>query len=125
MFKKMFVAVAVAAAVSVPLAGVALADQPADPGNGPGGVPQDLGDFANKYGANPSGDAITPGSVFRQTAKVPDSNNPDAYGDLIDATIAPLLGVSPFGSTPPGLGTKTFTPGCNHGVTAGGHNICS
>jgi hypothetical protein len=130
MFKQIIVTAALAASVSVPLAGSAWADQPSEPGAtdnavGAGGVPQKLGDFANENGANPSGDPITPGSVFSGVAKVPHVNTPDAYGNLIDATIAPLLGVSPFGPTPPGLGTKTFTPGCSAGVTAGGHRICS
>jgi hypothetical protein len=31
------------------------------------------------------GDPITPGSVLRDVAKVPDTNAPDAYRDLIDA----------------------------------------
>jgi len=49
MFKKLFFTAAVAAAVSVPLAGVAWADQGGDPngnGVGQGGMPQKLGDFA-------------------------------------------------------------------------------
>ena len=48
MLKKLFVTAAAAAAVSVPLAGVALADtgDPNGNGLGQGGVPQRLGDFA-------------------------------------------------------------------------------
>jgi hypothetical protein len=141
MFKKLFVAIAAAAAVSVPLAGTAWADPPADPGNGEGGVPQDIGDAADNLDPNGSappdlnpngyGNPVTPGSVFRETAKVSGSNNPDAYGVLIDAVTAPLLGAEPFGPTPPGVGIKTFTPGCSHGRhltlegTAGGTSICS
>ena len=47
MLKKLFVAAAAAAAVSVPLAGVAWADKPSDPGsngngsNGKGGIPNE------------------------------------------------------------------------------------
>ena len=44
MFKKLFVTAAAAAAVSVPLAGVASADQPTDPGVGAGGVPGRIGE---------------------------------------------------------------------------------
>jgi hypothetical protein len=40
MFTKLFVTAAAAAAVSVPLAGVAWADQPTDPGVGPGVCPE-------------------------------------------------------------------------------------
>jgi hypothetical protein len=136
MLKKLFAIAAAAAALSVPLAGVAWADVPSDPSSndnpvGAGGVPKKIGDGAASLGQNPSGDPITPGSVFSTVAKVPDSNAPDAYGALIDATVAPLLGAAPFGSTPPGVGIKTFTSGCSHGRhltldgSSGGESICS
>ena len=50
MLKKLFVTAAAAAAVSVPLAGVAWADPPSDPGSngngiGKGGIPNKTGNF--------------------------------------------------------------------------------
>ena len=130
MLKKLFVTAAAAAAVSVPLAGVAWADPSSNDAPGQGGVPQESGDFATEHGANPSNDPITPGSVFSGLAKNKDPGvkMPDAYGDLIDAVIAPVLGAAPFGSTPPGVGIKTFTPGCSSGrhlTTNGTASICS
>jgi hypothetical protein len=128
MLKKLFVTAAATAAVSVPLAGAAWADQPDDPGSngiGAGGVPQKLGEVAQDLGGNPSGDPITPGAAFRQAKDLFPGNTPSAYGDYIDTFVAPVLGVDPFGRTPPGLGVKTVTSGCDHGRSAGGHDICS
>jgi hypothetical protein len=123
MLKKLFVTAAAAAAVSVPLAGVAWADQPADAadngnGNKAGGVPQDAGDALASLGAG-DGSRVTPGSVFSVSAKK-DGNTPDAYGkDLTDfwSVFGPLNGEPAYvlDTTPPGKATKVFTPGCNNG----------
>ena len=129
MLKKLFVTAAAAAAVSVPLAGAAWADPSANDPPGAGGVPQEGGTFAYNHGA-PTDDPVAPGSVFSglATTKAPGVKMPDAYGVLIDAVIAPLLGAEPFGPTPPGVGIKTFTPGCSSGrhlTTNGTDSICS
>ena len=74
MLRKLLFTVAAAATISVPLAGVALADKPSDPsstdngnGIGKGGMPQRLGDFA-ATGVTPplasSNDPIPPGQEF-------------------------------------------------------------
>jgi hypothetical protein len=69
MFKKLFFTAAAAAALSVPLAGVASADSGDPNGNGlgQGGMPQRLGDFA-ATGVTPplagSNDPIPPGQEF-------------------------------------------------------------
>ena len=141
MLKKLFVTAAAAAAVSVPLAGVAWADPPSDPDSssnptnpkpnnppGQGGVPQEIGSLADNYNVNPNpGEPITPGSAFNVakdavkrdpvTGKnIPGVSTPEAYGTFIDTFTAPLLGVPPWeGPTPPGQGVKTFTPGCSSG----------
>ena len=67
MFKKLFVTAAAAAAVSVPLAGAALADSGGDPngnGLGQGGMPQTIGNFAatgvDPALPNPNGRPRTP-----------------------------------------------------------------
>ena len=84
MLKKLFFTAAAAAAVSVPLAGVAWADKPSDPGSngnaapgtpnenglGQGGVPAAAGDYlARTYGPGLFPDKVPPGSVFSQAAK--------------------------------------------------------
>jgi hypothetical protein len=130
MLKKVFVSAAAAAALSVPLAGVAWADPPADPGAndngiGAGGVPRKVGEIGEVLGVNPSGAPVTPGSTFNQAKDLFPGNTPDAYGAFTDALIAPVLGDPPSGRTPPGMGVKTLTPGCNHGSTWGGHNTCA
>jgi hypothetical protein len=150
MLRKLLVTAAAAAAVSVPLAGVAWADPPSDPGSpngngiGQGGVPQKAGDFLTNHvfpnaNPNPGGvGPVTPGSQFSQAAKVPGLNTPDAYGQALTAfwsgpppfgphttDIGPIQTV--FGSTPPGLATKVFTPGCSHGrsgITQPGTTQC-
>ena len=97
MLKKLFVAAAAAAVVSVPLAGVAWADPPSDPGSngngiGKGGVPQKAGTFANSFGPDATGalparsGKAPPGSAFKQAAKLP-GNTPDAYGDFLKALL--------------------------------------
>lgn len=130
MFKKLFVTAAAAAAVSVPLAGMAWADQPADPGAngngiGAGGVPKVVGEVADRFGTNPNqGEPLAPGAVFRNLAKEP-GNLPDAYRDSLNIYVVPKLGLPPL-TTPirPGLGIKTVTPACGHGKTAPGLPAC-
>ena len=65
MLKKLLVAASAAAAFSVPLAGVALAD-PGDPQNG-GGQGKGPGAFSQFAGGGP------PGNVFSGVAQQPDS----------------------------------------------------
>jgi hypothetical protein len=59
MINKLFVTAAAAAAVSVPLAGVAWADQPVDPGVGAGGVPGLIGQVPGGPGTR-----TTPGTII-------------------------------------------------------------
>jgi hypothetical protein len=142
MLKKLFVTAAAAAAVSVPLAGVASAD-PADPpsdqssnaadGNGigdEGGVPQKTGTYL--HDSYPelsgvvdgfSGDPVPSGFAFQQVAKTP-GNLPDAYGVFL-TNFYQTTGHLPDGTptpagftvsrTVPGSVVKLFTPGCGHG----------
>jgi hypothetical protein len=128
MFKKLFVAAAAAAAMSVPLAGMAWAEPPSDPGSsdngiGKGGVPQKLGTFLNTGitpSANPSGDPTPPGSVINGLAKLPGST-PVAGGEFESGLWGTHTLTSGeqiqtvWGPTPPGLGIKPVTPGCSHG----------
>ena len=138
MLKKLFVTAAAAAAVSVPLAGVAWADPPSDPGSngngiGKGGIPNKTGnvlDTVTPQDFQPpgyqTGDPVTPGSVFSQVAKFPKEvrppgvSVPDAYGQFLTGfwqthALPPgqpdLTGVE-FGKTPPGSVVRGFTPGC-------------
>ena len=157
MIKKLFITAAAAAAVSVPLAGAAWADPPSDPGSsspgtpsgngiGQGGVPKKAGSYFDSISAanpglpplnpNGSGAPIPPGKVFSTVAQMP-GNTPDALGGFVN-TIYGAYGtpesggpvVTTFGKTPPGLATKTFTPGCLSGRTAtdpainGGGSVC-
>ena len=141
MFKKLFFTAAAAAAVSVPLAGVAWADQPADPGAGNNGVPDrataavesQLSDngvpqatidaFIAAAQSGKSGN-VAPGTAFSTGAKVPGMNTPDGYGAALNATYAGL-GVDPgavnpgepFGSTIPGSVTRILTKGCKQHST--------
>jgi hypothetical protein len=107
--------------------------RPSDPngkGIGKGGVPEKAGTIAN--GLNPTaypsddrdGVKATPGYTFSAVANKDSLGNlpmdssgpvPDAYGRLLTE----LTG-APFGPTPPGFGTKIFTPGCGHGSSARG-----
>ena len=158
MIKKLFITAAAAAAVSVPLAGAAWADPPSDPGSsspgtpsgngiGQGGVPKKAGSYFDSVSAanpglpplnpNGSGAPIPPGKVFSTVAKLP-GNTPDALGGFVNTIYGaygtPETGGVPtaptFGKTPPGLATKTFTPGCLSGRTAtdpninGGNSVC-
>jgi hypothetical protein len=160
MLKKLFVTAAAAAAVSVPLAGVAWADPPSGPGSssnagtpngngiGQGGVPQKAGAFLDSVSAdpansglpnlNPNGSGpVAPGTVYSNIAKLPGST-PDATAGFVNqvygAYATPEAGgvpvVTSFEVAPPGMATKTFTPGCSSGHTAtdpavnGGNSVC-
>ena len=126
MIKKALVAVIAAGALSFQLAGVAWADPPSDnnpPGQGAAGpgIPNEV---AGVFGSDKP---IPPGSVFSNIAKQP-GNVPAGVGDFLNEDF--YGGTTHFGPTPPGLGTKTFTPGCKSGHTAtdpavnGGGSIC-
>jgi hypothetical protein len=68
MLKNLVVDVVVAGVLSIPLAGVAWADPPADAGSngvGPGGIPRVIGDNLGSEGP------ISPGSQFSQVAQQP------------------------------------------------------
>ena len=138
MLKKLLVTAAAAAAVSVPLAGVAWADKPSDPGSngkglGQGGVPAAAGGYLQKtYPDANFPDKVTPGSVFSQAAKLP-GNTPEGYGAALTQQFNSLglPDVFPSGSSPaapppmgttytvgptiPGSVVKLFTPGCVNG----------
>ena len=138
MLKKLFATAAAAAAVSVPLAGVAWADKPSDPGSngnglGQGGVPAAAGEALNRNYPGAFPDKVPPGSVFSQAAKLP-GNLPEGYGasltqlfntaglpDVFPSGSAPAVppppGTNPFsvGPTIPGSVVKLFTPGCANG----------
>ena len=144
MFKKLFIAAAAAAAVSVPLAGVAWADQPADPGAGNNGVPDrataavesqlsnngvpqaTIDAFIAAAQSGKSGN-VAPGTAFSTGAKVPGMNTPDGYGVALNATYAglgvdpgavnPFNPGEPFGSTIPGSVTRILTNGCKQHST--------
>jgi hypothetical protein len=131
MLTKCFVAGAAAAALSVSLAGMALADKPADPGSagsgiGSGGVPQNIGTFLDT-GVTPSlipgGAPIAPGKVIGELANEP-GNVPTNVGQFeanLWATHSRSDGAqvqSVWGPTPPGMSVKFFTPGCGIGRTA-------
>ena len=120
MLKKLFFTAAAAVTLSVPLAGVSLAE-PADAGNdggvGQGGIPARVNEIAQHYGlSDPNGpdQPNPPGSVSSGLAKVEGSNTPTAYGDVLDSYFP---GVYPD-KTPPGMGVKAAGPGCNRGNTA-------
>ena len=137
MLKKLFVTAAAAAAVSVPLAGVAWADPPSDAGSnapdpasngiGTGGIPNKLGTFVDTGitpSANPTGDPTPPGKVFiNGLAKLPGST-PVAVGEFetgLWATHTLTTGgqvQTVWGPTSPGLAIKPITPGCSHGRSA-------
>jgi hypothetical protein len=138
MFKKLFFTAAAAAAVSVPLAGVASAD-PADPngnGLGQGGMPQRVGDFA-ATGVTPplasSNDPIPPGQEFNlakdyYAAVHPGekASTPTAIGEFeaFVWTGRTLADGTPISNNPddwtnitPGLAIKPLGPGCGKGRT--------
>ena len=117
MIEKLLVAVVAAGALSVPLAGVAWAEPPDDPGSpngngiGAGGLP----------GAPVEGEKIPPGSQISsdgsselspKIAKAPGSV-PDVISDLNNL---PRVG--------PGQYVKRWTPGCGNGVATNPTNSC-
>jgi hypothetical protein len=148
MLKKIFITAAAAAAVSVPLAGVAWAD-PNQPNNPPGhpeinpvtgelnkpGIPGEVGAVGDLFGTNPNGtgNPLPPGEVFSGLKKgtsvtppFPGKNTPERYANAING----LLGTS-FDTLQPGLGVKSGTPACASGHTAtdpavnGGNPLCN
>jgi hypothetical protein len=153
MLKKLFITAAAAAAVSIPLAGVAWADSgsssPSTPngsGIGKGGIPQKAGSYFDSVSAanpglpnlNPNGSGpVAPGTVFSTIAKLP-GNTPDAAAAFVNSLYGaygtPETGgvpvVTAFSVISPGLATKTFTPGCSSGHTLtdpainGGGSVC-
>jgi hypothetical protein len=131
MLKKLFITAAAAAAVSVPLAGVAWADRPSDPGSngsgiGQGGMPKQFGDFADAVGVNPKpGQPLPPGQeVNAAKSRFPGVPTPTAVGKDVNAVYGSIGVQTQFGPTPPGLVVKTFGPGCasGHGATDPGVN---
>jgi hypothetical protein len=139
MLKKLFVTAAAAAAMSVPLAGVAWADKPEDPGAGNQGVPdRATGAVVSVLAANgvpestinatldafESGKSgvVAPGTAYSLGAKVPGLNTPDGYGVALNTfysgfgidpgSVNPIDPGEPFGRTIPGSVTRSFTPGC-------------
>lgn len=134
MLKKLFVTAATAAAMSVPLAGMAWADQPTDPGSGNQGVPDRAAGFVESTVEAITGNGehaldglqsgnssvVAPGTAYKQGAKVEGLNTPDGYGVSLNEYwsgqgIDPALVGGPFGRTIPGSVTKQFTHGCkNH-----------
>ena len=141
MLKKLFVTAAAAAALSVPLAGVAWADAPTDPNNPPGhpastdtkpGIPGEAGSFADAVGINPKpGQPLPPGQFFKNIAKMPGSTPVAAkgvvenlYNTIPDIPGAPVTGTVVLDApVPPGMATKTFTPACTSGHTVLNDNV--
>jgi hypothetical protein len=139
MLKKLLVTAAAAAAVSVPLAGVAWADKPSDPGAGNQGVPDRatavvvntlssqgvsesvINATLDAFQSGKSGN-IAPGTAFSTGAKVPGLNAPDGYGVALNTfyrgfgidpgKVNPVDPGQPFGRTIPGSVTRSLTPGC-------------
>ncbi len=118
MFKKLLVAAAAAAAVSVPFAGAAWADTTSN-GIGAGGVPGHVGDVISEVNPdyNPSGDPMPPGSIASGIAKE-DGSTPEAFGGFVNGFWDNVGVDTNYGPTPPGLAVKSFTPGCTHGRQA-------
>ena len=95
MLKKLFVTAAAAAAVSVPLAGVAWAtpanNEPPgqrDTPSGQPGIPGVVGEVADSIGANPNpGQAVPPGQAFKElkdgsiTVNIPGGPGPSRVND--------------------------------------------
>jgi hypothetical protein len=141
MIKKALVAVIAAGALSVPLAGVAWADPPSESSDPPGqsdtgpGVPRVVGAFLDSANANPNGpgNPVPPGQEFNVAKGLfggPGVSTPEAIGDFVNAFYNSNGVPTTFGPNPPGIATKTFTPGCTHGRTAsdpalGGTSICN
>ncbi|HKV20268.1 MAG TPA: hypothetical protein VJR50_14650 [Mycobacterium sp.] len=131
MIKKMIVAAAAAGAVSVPLAGLAWAEPPDDPGSngiGAGGMPDKLGNFV-EHGIEPANTGLKAplplGAVVRGLAKTPTVNTPDAVAafeaDLWkthDLANGQDITSDGWGNITPGLAIKPLTPGCEKGRSA-------
>jgi hypothetical protein len=129
MFKKLFVTAAAVAAVSVPLAGVALAtpqnNEPPgqrDTTSGQPGIPGVVGQVADGFGTNPNpGQALPPGQIFSNLKDAyPGSNTPERYANAINGLI-----FTDLDTLPPGMGVKSATPACKSGQTGGNLGLCS
>jgi hypothetical protein len=111
MLKNLVVGVVAAGVLSVPLAGVAWADSPTEPGSdgngiGPGGVPAAVGSQPGLPGT-----PVPPGRGSDMVTGVSGIAQLPGFGsvpDTIDAN-------TPFGRIGPGAETKVFTPGCGQG----------
>ena len=144
MLKKLFVTAAAAAAVSVPLAGVAWADKPSDPGSngnglGKGGMPQRIGDFAATgvtpplENPNGTGNPVPPGQEFNLAKDFYAATHPGEKANTPTAIAAfeafvwtgrTLANGTPILNDPddwtnitPGLAIKALGPGCGKGRT--------
>ena len=140
MIKKLFITAAAAAAVSVPLAGVAWAtpanNEPPgqrDTNSGQPGIPGVAGDVADAFGTNPhEGEALPPGQIFSNLKKgvtledgtvvgpYEGSNTPERYATAINGLIGTDLD-----TLSPGLGIKSGTPACQSGQTGGNLGLCN
>ena len=151
MLKKLFVTAAAAAAVSVPLAGVASADKPADPGAGNQGVPDrataavvtQLRDnnvpepvISAFIAANQSGKSgnVAPGTAFSIGAKTPCNgqpcNTPDGYGVALNTAYS-AFGIDPGSVNPFDPGQPfgrtipgSVTRGLTHGCAQHSSGVC-
>ena len=137
MLKKLFFTAAAAAAVSVPLAGMASAEPSSNnpPGQGSTGhgVPHELGAYADSVSAstgfqlnpNGTGKPISPGQeinlgkdAYAISHPGVKASTPVAVGDFVNGIYA-IQGIpTDFGPTAPGLAIKTFTPACSSGHVA-------
>lgn len=135
MFKKMAIAATAAAALSVPLAAVAWADQPADPGSngiGKGGIPGKLGNFVENGIIGPDtglSSPLPPGKAYNLAKELsPGVPTPEAVKNfevglwsthtLADGTQdgTPVSGnPDDWGNITPGLALKPLNPGCDKG----------
>jgi len=141
MFKKLIFTAAAAAVVSVPLAGAAWATPDNNPNNPPGqnptgpGIPNGLGATADAITAigqaadptlgnlNPNGTGkVAPGQIINEAKDKnggPGINTPTAVGAFVNSFQQSYLNNDTgFTKLPPGLVTKTLTPGCKSGNTA-------
>src|SRR5829696_7289908 len=128
MLKKLLFTAAAAAAVSVPLAGVAWAapsdnnppGQPDQGATGPG-LPHAVGAFGDAVGLNPNevGEPVPPGQEFNIAKDAyPGVPTPVAIGEFVNGVYAYVGTPTQFGPTAPGLAVKTFTPACKSGHTS-------
>jgi hypothetical protein len=151
MLKKLFVTAAAAAAVSIPLAGMAWAAPPSDAGShgpgqpppGQGGIPTKLGNaFTNDFtpNSNPNLGGVGPvtiGSAIKLAHETLPGVKPTpvlvgefltAFGTTHTSTVPGFNPQTTFGPTAPGLVTKALTPGCSKGhtgVTEPGASTCT